>query len=153
MDTSHPVVDPGFPIGGHGPHRRGCGLLRWLHFENFVCKNERIGTLRGACAGCAPLDLPMSSQQHCAHFTRWQHHFTVPKTILYDLISLEGAEHCDITWCHVELSTFSWQCSQHCLFYFIWVSFIISLLFLPGQFITKLWRFDWELWKHLWYLQ
>ena len=48
------VADPGFPIGGHGPHRRGCGLLRWLCFENFVCQNERIGTLRGACAGHTP---------------------------------------------------------------------------------------------------
>ena len=42
------VADPGFPVGGgRGPHRRGCGLLRRLHFENFVCQNERIGTLRG----------------------------------------------------------------------------------------------------------
>ena len=53
------MADPGFPIGGCGPHRRRCGLLRQLHFENFVCQNERIGTLRGVHAGCAPLDLPM----------------------------------------------------------------------------------------------
>ena len=48
------VADPGFTIGGCGPCRRGCGLLRWLHFEIFVCQNERIGTLRGAHTGCAP---------------------------------------------------------------------------------------------------
>ena len=48
------VADPGFPIGGRGPHRRGCVLPRQLHFENFVCQNERIGTLRGARAGRAP---------------------------------------------------------------------------------------------------
>ena len=27
----------------------------------------------------------ISSHQHCAHYPRWQHHFTVPKTILDDL--------------------------------------------------------------------
>ena len=47
------VADPGFPIGGRGPCR-GCGLPRQLHFENFVCQNERIWTRRGACAGYAP---------------------------------------------------------------------------------------------------
>ena len=46
--------------GGRGPRRRGCGLLRRLHFENFVCQNKRIGTLRGGRApGRAPLDPPM----------------------------------------------------------------------------------------------
>ena len=40
--------------GGRGPRRRGCGLPRWLHFENFVCQNERIGTLRGGHAPGAP---------------------------------------------------------------------------------------------------
>ena len=50
-----PVVDPGFPIGGHG-------LLRQLHFKNFVCKNERIWTLRGGmCQASANVDLPMST--------------------------------------------------------------------------------------------
>ena len=53
------VADPGFPIGGHGPHRRGCGLPRWLHFKSFVCQNERIGTLRGGMHWVHPLDLPM----------------------------------------------------------------------------------------------
>ena len=53
------VADPGFPIGGHGHCRRGCGLPRWLCFENFVCQIKRFGTLRGAHAGCTPLDLPM----------------------------------------------------------------------------------------------
>ena len=41
------VADLGFPVGGRG-------LPRWLHFENFVCQNERILTLRGAWAGHAP---------------------------------------------------------------------------------------------------
>ena len=50
------VADPGFPVGGggRGPRRRGCGLPRRLRFENFVCQNKRIGTLRGAHAGRAP---------------------------------------------------------------------------------------------------
>ena len=33
------VADPGFPVGGVdlvGGH----GLLRGLHFENFICQNE-----------------------------------------------------------------------------------------------------------------
>ena len=43
-----------FPWGG------GHGLPRWLHFKNFVCQNERIWTLRGACAGHPPpLNPPM----------------------------------------------------------------------------------------------
>ena len=25
------VADPGFPVGGHGPHRGECGLPRQLH--------------------------------------------------------------------------------------------------------------------------
>ena len=50
-----PVADPGFPVGGRG-------LPRQLHFENFVCQNERIWTLRGGRAsGTPPLDPPMFS--------------------------------------------------------------------------------------------
>ena len=37
---------------GHGPPT-------WALFGENVCKNERIGSHRGACAGHAPLDLPM----------------------------------------------------------------------------------------------
>ena len=47
------VADPGFPIGGRGL-RKGRRLPRQLRFENFVCENERIWTLGGACAGNAP---------------------------------------------------------------------------------------------------
>ena len=60
------VADPGFPVEGCGPHRRECGLLRWLHFKNFVCQNKRIGTLRGVHTGHTPLDLPMSWQVNCS---------------------------------------------------------------------------------------
>ena len=35
-----PAADPGFPVGGRQLPRR-------LRFENFVCQNERIWTLRG----------------------------------------------------------------------------------------------------------
>ena len=44
--------------GGESRSRR-CGLPRQLHFKNFVCKNERIGTLRGAARRARPLDPPM----------------------------------------------------------------------------------------------
>ena len=49
------VADPGFPVGGRGPRRGGRGLPRRLRFENFVCQNERIWTLGGACAGHLPM--------------------------------------------------------------------------------------------------
>ena len=48
-----PVADPGFPVGGVDLVG-GRGLPRWLHFIKFVCQNERIGSFRGARAGCAP---------------------------------------------------------------------------------------------------
>ena len=35
------------------------GLPRWLHFENCVCQNERIGTLRGCMCPVRPLVPPM----------------------------------------------------------------------------------------------
>ena len=41
---SCPVADAGFPIGGRGPRRGGRGPPRRLHYENFVCQNERIWT-------------------------------------------------------------------------------------------------------------
>ena len=40
--------------GGSRISRRGRKLPRRLRFENFVCRNERIWTLGGACAGHAP---------------------------------------------------------------------------------------------------
>ena len=40
---------------GRGPRRGRGGLPRWLLFENCVCRNKRIWTLRGACAGHTPL--------------------------------------------------------------------------------------------------
>ena len=52
------VVDPGFPIGGPRPRRGGRGLPRRLHFENFVCQNERIWTLRRCVRQARPLDPP-----------------------------------------------------------------------------------------------
>ena len=48
------MADPGFPVGGRGPRRGGRGFPRQLCFEKFICQNERIWTLRGACAGHAP---------------------------------------------------------------------------------------------------
>ena len=47
--------------GGRGPRRRGCELPRQLRFENFVCQNVRIGTLRGGgTCQVYPLDPPMT---------------------------------------------------------------------------------------------
>ena len=51
---TRPVEDPGFPVGGAWTSWGGRGLPRRLCFENFVCRNKRIWTLRGACAGHAP---------------------------------------------------------------------------------------------------
>ena len=47
-----PVADPGFPV-------RGRGLPRRLRFKNFVCRNERMWSLRGSVRRARPLDLPM----------------------------------------------------------------------------------------------
>ena len=40
-------VDPGFPIGGHGPILGGHGPLIWVLFGENVCENKRIGSHRG----------------------------------------------------------------------------------------------------------
>ena len=53
------VADPGFPIGEGVDLVGGCGLPRQLRFENFVCQNERIGTLSGGAHRVRPLDPPM----------------------------------------------------------------------------------------------
>ena len=48
---------------GRWPRGGGRQLPRWLHFEKFVCQNERIWTLGG---GGAPLDPPMC--HYYSHF-------------------------------------------------------------------------------------
>ena len=50
------VADPGFSMGGGGGHGpiRGHGPPMWVLFGENVCKNERIGSCRGACAWYAP---------------------------------------------------------------------------------------------------
>ena len=54
------VEDPGFPVGGVDLVGEGRGLPRQVCFENFVCQNERIGTLRGGVRWAhPPLDPPM----------------------------------------------------------------------------------------------
>ena len=53
------MADPGFPVGGGVDLVGGRGLPRQLHFVKFVVQNERIGSLRGARAGSAPLNPPM----------------------------------------------------------------------------------------------
>ena len=50
------MADLGFPVRGGRRPRGGRGLPRRVHFKNFVCRNERIWTRRGACA---PVDPPM----------------------------------------------------------------------------------------------
>ena len=46
------VADPGFPVGGRALVR-GRGPLMWARFGENVCKNKRIGSHGGACAGHA----------------------------------------------------------------------------------------------------
>ena len=53
------VVDPGFPVGGHGPHGgavdpQGGYVSKILHV-----KTKESGPIGGAHTGCTPLDLPM----------------------------------------------------------------------------------------------
>ena len=59
------VADPGFPIGGHGPIRGGCGPPTRALFGKNVCKNERIGSCRGCALGTPLLDPPMNDTELC----------------------------------------------------------------------------------------
>ena len=47
------VADPGFPVRGVDLVV-GCGLPRRLPFENFVCQNKGIWTLRGRAPDTPP---------------------------------------------------------------------------------------------------
>ena len=51
---THAVADSGFPVGGVDLVGGVCGLPRRLHFENFLCRNERIWTLRGGLPSARP---------------------------------------------------------------------------------------------------
>ena len=60
------VADPGFPVGGINLVGEGRGFPRQLRFENFVCQNERIWTLRvgggeGLRRASANVDPPMKN--------------------------------------------------------------------------------------------
>ena len=49
------VADPGFPVGGGmDPLGGGHGPLMRVLFGKNVCKNERIGSHKGACTPHAP---------------------------------------------------------------------------------------------------
>ena len=51
---------------------RGHGPLTWALFGENVCKNKRIGSHGGVCAGHAPLDPPMNllSQHYASHIAQ-----------------------------------------------------------------------------------
>ena len=71
MDTTPiAVADLGFLVGSANP-RRGAPTLILLSFEEFVCQNERIGTLRGVRRG-EPLYPPMHPL-----LSRW-HPYSLP---------------------------------------------------------------------------
>ena len=56
-----PVADPGFPVGGGMDLIRGALDPRGGYISKILhVKTKESGPLGGgACAGCAPLDLPM----------------------------------------------------------------------------------------------
>ena len=56
----HPVVDPGFPVGGAWTCYGGHGPLTWVLFTENVCENERIWSHRVGMCQAHPLDLPMA---------------------------------------------------------------------------------------------
>ena len=59
------VADPGFPIGGHGPWKRGHGPLRQLCFTKILhVEMKESGPIGGHVPG-VPLDPPM----HQSYFT------------------------------------------------------------------------------------
>ena len=45
---------PGIPVGGSQPRRVAPTQNGDVHFAKFVCRNERISTLRGGRAPAAP---------------------------------------------------------------------------------------------------
>ena len=51
---SFTVAGPGFPVWGRRSRKGGHWLRRRLRFENFVCRNKRIWTLRGRAQGTRP---------------------------------------------------------------------------------------------------
>ena len=59
------VADPGFPMGGHAPVRRGRGPPTWALFSENVCKNERIGSHRGGVHLAWP---PPRSANECEYY-------------------------------------------------------------------------------------
>ena len=62
-NTTSPVADPGFPIGGGGcrPHRGGTNSPGGYVLKNLYVKTKESGLVGGARAGGAPLDLPLKS--------------------------------------------------------------------------------------------
>ena len=55
------MADPGFPMGGRAPIRRGFGPPTRVLFSENVCENERIGSHRGwRVPSMPPLDPPMN---------------------------------------------------------------------------------------------
>ena len=53
------MADPGFPVGERGP-RRGAWTPDAAMFHKIcMSKPKESGSLGGACAGYAPLNLPM----------------------------------------------------------------------------------------------
>ena len=72
-----------FPWGGRG-------LLRRLRFKNFVCRNERIWTLRGRAPGAPPRSanageiLCISAYQQTCFYCLLLHQFlTLPNSLVY----------------------------------------------------------------------
>ena len=48
------MVDPGFPIGGHGPITGGRGPPTQILSPKMYAKMKELGPVGGACAGHAP---------------------------------------------------------------------------------------------------
>ena len=48
------VADPGFPVGGHGPHRGGVDSQGGYVSKILYVKTKELGPLGGARAGHAP---------------------------------------------------------------------------------------------------
>ena len=57
------VADPGFLVGGACTRWGGMDLRHGHFLVKMYAKMKELGPIRGACAGHAPLDLPME-QSH-----------------------------------------------------------------------------------------
>ena len=60
MNLQFPVADPGFPVGGCGPIRRGMDLRHGCFLAKMYVKMKELGPIGGHAPSMPPLDPPIN---------------------------------------------------------------------------------------------